>query len=65
MQGLNAMTEEKSVTFTAREIADALEYWAWRTRAITIPGDARLNLTSHTIYGPASATLTWKAENKN
>jgi hypothetical protein len=60
MQGLIDMTEEKSVTFTAREIADALEYWAWRTRAIIIPSDARLTLTEHGEYKAASATLTWR-----
>jgi hypothetical protein len=59
MQGLIDMTEEKSVTFTAREIAEALEYWAWRTGAITIPEGARLTLTEHGDYRAASATLTW------
>jgi hypothetical protein len=59
MQGLIDMTEEKSVTFTAREIAEALRIWAWN-QGIGIPkGAARLTLVPHGEYQPASATLTW------
>jgi hypothetical protein len=58
------MTEERSVFFTARDIADALTAWAARN-GITIPRGASLTLVRAADYQPATATLTWKAENAN
>jgi hypothetical protein len=52
------MTEEKSVTFTAREIAEALRLWA-KCEGVTISPDARLTLVKDKPYRAASATLTW------
>jgi hypothetical protein len=59
MQGLIDMNEEKSVTFTARDIAEALRHLAWH-KGILIPIDARLTLVKDKPYRAASATLTWK-----
>jgi hypothetical protein len=61
MQGVIDMTEEKSVTFTARDVAEALRIWA-KCEGVTIPSDARLTLVPHGEYQSASATLTWKSD---
>jgi hypothetical protein len=53
------MTEERSVTFTAREITLALALWAKGDGFTLIPPTARLTLTEHTPSHPATATLTW------
>jgi hypothetical protein len=56
------VTEERSVTFAAREIAEAMRYWAVMHNIAAIPSDARLTLVPHGDYQPATATLTWRAE---
>jgi hypothetical protein len=61
MQGLIDMTEEKSVTFTEREIAVALAWWMFKDKSVYIPDGARLTLVKGKPYRAASATLTWKA----
>ena len=55
------MTEERSVTFTARDIADALTSWAMR-KGVPIPSCARLEIVRGKPRRPASATLTWRKE---
>ena len=59
MEG-EAMTEQRSVAFTARDITAALTQWALR-KGIPIPMGASLTLVPHGELQVASATLTWKA----
>jgi hypothetical protein len=55
------MTEERSVTFTAADVRDALVLWAWY-KSVQVRHDASLTLTPHSEHNPATATLTWSAK---
>jgi hypothetical protein len=55
------MTEERSVTFTASDIRNALVLWAWY-KSVPVAHDAKLTVTEHADYKPATATLTWRAK---
>jgi hypothetical protein len=55
------MTEERSVTFTASDIREALVLWSWY-KSVSVPPNAKLTVTEHAEYKPATATLTWRAK---
>jgi hypothetical protein len=55
------MTEERSVTFTAADVRDALILWAWY-KSVPVAHNARLTLVPHGDDRPATATLTWSAK---